>query len=816
MKKVRNPLSRRITRELRSNLGKNIALFLFMTIMISFISGFLVADNSMKIAYNEGFDKYNLEDGHFELNSALSDDAVKEIEEKSDITVYPFMYKDKPTGKNNTIRLYKMSDREKNNMICLMDGSLPDTDNEIALDRLYAENNGIEIGDTIKVADRKLKVSGIIAVPDYSCLFKNNSDMMFDATHFTISVVTDEAYDSFTNGGISYTYIWYFNEKGLSEREYHDRSEDIMDNINDVLEEEEKEKLDDYKDMVELRLLGNPAVFLSLAGGLDEIDDIDTLLENEDAKRLISDIDEPDINYLSDFVQRYDNMAVTFTGDDMGSDKSMMIAILYIVIAVLAFMYAIMTKSTVETESKVIGTLRASGYTRMELIRHYMVIPVISVIVSAIIGNILGYTAFKYVVVDMYYGSYSLPTYTTVWNSEAFITTTLVPLIIMILVVFVMLTLTLCLPPLQLLRGELRIKKKKKAVRLKRGSFFARFRTRIIIQNIGSYIVTFFGIIMASLVLFFGMGLNPLLDHFEDEVIDSQFAKYQYVLKANEETEYEGAEKYALETLLTEDTEEEIMTYGIEDDSEYIRDLDISDLKKDEIIISEGYGLKYGISPGDVIALGEKYENETHLFRIKDTYDYPASLAVFMPIDEFNETFDNSESYFTGYFTDRPLDDIDEEYVASIITTKDLVAVCTQLEDSFGSMKGWILGFCIIMYFILMYFITKTILDKNMKTIGLIKVLGYSGKEIGKLFNRATFIVYVISLVIALPIIYYLMYIIWGMLMFEFNGYLIYWVPFWLFPVMVAVGLFAYLLLHPLLMKKINKIPAGVVVKGME
>lgn len=34
----------------------------------------------------------------------------------------------------------------------------------------------------------------------------------------------------------------------------------------------------------------------------------------------------------------------------------------------------------------------------------------------------------------MYYGSYSLPTYVTVWNAEAFLETTVVPVILMMVV----------------------------------------------------------------------------------------------------------------------------------------------------------------------------------------------------------------------------------------------------------------------------------------------------------------------------------------------------------------------------------------------
>lgn len=42
-------------------------IFLFITLTIGFISGFLVADNSMTHAYDESFEKYNIEDGNFEL-----------------------------------------------------------------------------------------------------------------------------------------------------------------------------------------------------------------------------------------------------------------------------------------------------------------------------------------------------------------------------------------------------------------------------------------------------------------------------------------------------------------------------------------------------------------------------------------------------------------------------------------------------------------------------------------------------------------------------------------------------------------------------
>ena len=56
---MKNPLRKRLPRELKGELGKYLVVFILMVASIGFVSGFLVADNSMLIAYNEGFEKYS-------------------------------------------------------------------------------------------------------------------------------------------------------------------------------------------------------------------------------------------------------------------------------------------------------------------------------------------------------------------------------------------------------------------------------------------------------------------------------------------------------------------------------------------------------------------------------------------------------------------------------------------------------------------------------------------------------------------------------------------------------------------------------------
>ena len=51
--------------------------------------------------------------------------------------------------KDSTVRVYKNHDQI--DLVCLMKGELPKKEDEIAIDRMYAENNKIQISDIIKV-----------------------------------------------------------------------------------------------------------------------------------------------------------------------------------------------------------------------------------------------------------------------------------------------------------------------------------------------------------------------------------------------------------------------------------------------------------------------------------------------------------------------------------------------------------------------------------------------------------------------------------------------------------------------------------------
>ena len=476
-------------------------------------------------------------------------------------------------------------------------------------------------------------------------------------------------------------------------------------------------------------------------------------------------------------------------------------------------MFAITTRSTIEQESGTVGTLLASGYTRSELIRHYMAMPIIVTLIAAAIGNVLGYTVFKNVCAGMYYHSYSLPTYVTVWNAEAFVKTTLVPCVLIALTVYLVLWRVMRLPVQSFLRHDLRVRKKQFVPRLKAGSITERFRKRVILQNRSAYITLFIGILFANILLLFGLIMPPVLDNFKTEVLETKFADYQYILKTPTLTENESAEPFCLASLEYDD--EEISVYGIKADSKYA-DFSYLPAHRDNILVSEGFLEKYGLSAGDKITLHEKYGEREYTFNVFGTADYAAGLAVFMDKASFNETFDLDMRFFNGYFSNERLTDLDPEAVSTVITEHDLTVIADQLNDSMGFMFPLMCGFSLALYMLLVYLLSKMIIEKNAQSISMLKILGYTPREISSLYNSATAIAVGVSLIVTIPISALIMKWLFYYYMHEMSGWVSFYIAPWIWPAMLGLGAAAYFIVHLIQTKRLGKIPLAQALKNME
>lgn len=393
---------------------------------------------------------------------------------------------------------------------------------------------------------------------------------------------------------------------------------------------------------------------------------------------------------------------------------------------------------------------------------------------AALAGNLLGYTVIKGYMADLYYNSYSLTSYHTLWS------------------------------------GDRDLSRDDRSLRL---PFLSRFRLRIILQNRTAYLIMAVGIFFASVLLLFGLMLQPLIFHYSSLVDKSQIARYQYVLKAPVPVRTHNAEKYALKSLKVNE-KDEISVYGIRYGSIYL-DLELPE-RDSEVIASSGYMEKYGLKTGDRITLREKYSGKKYSFRIAGEYDYDIGFALFMSRPAFEATFQEYGGYFNGYFSDLKIRDLKDKYVSTVITESDLKKVSNQMEDSMGRIFDVITGFSVLLYMLIIYLLAQLTVNKNSDAISMIKILGYSDEEVAKLYNRATGIIVVLALVFSTFFSTLLLRALWKSFPLSMTGWIPFYIPLRVYPEMVAIGLAAYFLIQKILMLRIRKIPMARALKNMD
>jgi putative ABC transport system permease protein len=894
---MRNPLIKRIPKELSSEWHKYLVIIVFMVVMIGVISGMYVGHDSMLAAVYEGRAELNLEDGSFELSKKASaellqdistgekadvreyyiekgtkeadkevakkideelekkvteaieenvraqckaygitdetmiqaqidsfmkesfdealkeakesdefkdaeaeaydkahEEVIKKVDEKWDevadrynlddegfetapITIYEHFYRDETEDFDNDgekdaiVRVFKSDDQI--DRASFIKGRAPENDTEIAIDRMHADNRGITVGDTITVGKKKFEVVGLLSYVNYLTLHESNTDLMFDAFGFDVAMVTPDAFNSLT-ARKHFSYAYKYDAEPADKIQKADYAENLL------------------KALI--------------------------------TQTLVHDVE------IEDYLPEYLRQASNFAPSDIEGDSTATSILCYILIGVIAFIFAITISNTIDKESTVIGTLRASGYSRRELVIHYMSMPVVVTIIGAIVGNILGYTAFRNVAVNLYYNSYSLPTCHLVWSNTALIKTTIIPLVLMFFINLFVIANKLRLSPLRFLRHDLVKNKKAKARRLPRWSFLRRFRLRNFFQNMPNYVVLIFGVIFIELMMCFAFGLPDSLVHYGDKAPDMMFTEYQYMLMDYKdedgnliETKEENAEKFSAKTLMYPKSgdalfegrgsggDESVTVYGVAADSQYVK---LG--KEDGVYISTAFRDKFDLDKGDSISLHEEYENKSYSFNIVGTVDYEGAVAVFMDSDFYNKAFDAEPDEFSGFFSHNEITDIDEQNIATVITSEDIIKVTTQLMHSMGGFMNVFKYALIVLAAALIYLLAKIIIEKNEHSISMAKILGFGNGEIASLYILPTAIVVTVCAIVGFVVGYYLMIWIFKIFMLQMDGYFAFYLSRPSMVLSVVYLLIGYAVVSLIDYRRIKRIPLDVAIKDME
>ena len=212
-----------------------------------------------------------------------------------------------------------------------------------------------------------------------------------------------------------------------------------------------------------------------------------------------------------------------------------------------------------------------------------------------------------------------------------------------------------------------------------------------------------------------------------------------------------------------------------------------------------------------------EYEDDEYSFKIGGIYDYTGSICVFMPQKELNQIFDLGDDYFSGYFSNTEITDIDSTYIGSVIDLDALTKISRQLNVSMGSMMGMVNVFAIAIYMILIYLLSKIIIEKNAQSISMTKILGYTNGEISRLYILSTSLVVILCLLISLPIETTVMEVLFReMMLSSISGWITLWIDPMIYVKMFVAGVVTYGLVAMLEYRRIRRVPMSEALKNAE
>ena len=729
-------LNRKMFRDIKKNLSQFITIFLMVTIGIMVYVTMLSYSGAMQKSGDKYYNEYNLFDLEAfgekftknDLNDIKKINNIKDAERK--LTV-------RGISKDNTLEINFI---ESNNItkFYVIDGKGFDVNESgVWLDSDYAKNNNIKIGDFIQVKYESLdlneKVIGLINTPDHIYTLKDSSSLMPDKITF--------GYVYLSINEIPEYYI-----KSLAMKEAGIIDEKVFDYIIPDF---------NYKDYY---------IFNELMIDLNNTDD-------KSVTKSINDI-EDNIKNVQVITKREDNSSVAFYQGEIneGQDYVGIFSGLFIFIAILS---VITTMTRVVKRQRIqIGTLKALGYNNLKILIHYIGYGFWVTLVGIIVGVLLGYYGFTKIVLDMQMSYFQMPILemyldpSTFWASGLLLAT-----------VSSITLLTgrniLKKSAAETLRNEIpQVKSStiditRKGI-FKKFSFATKWNIRDILRNKTRTFMGIVGITGCSLLIVVSMGMIDSFNYF----IDMQFTKlynfdYKLTLSQNiTEDEYNNLiEKYDKSTAslgieIKQDDKRITTSLDVIDAGDYIRYINETDefIKLDS---DRGIYLTRLLAEKNNIKVGDKIK--WHIYG-KDTYYESTVMGLNKEpqIQNMTMTKDYYESlgfeYKANYlYTNDNLSESDTIDGVEIIQGNE------SLRKNLDNMMSMVTDLIVLIVFLALVLGAVIIYNMGVLSYGekeyqfaTLKVLGFEGKKIKKIFIKQNIWVSVISAILGMPLGYYI------------------------------------------------------------
>ena len=862
-------LNKRILRNIKSNFLRWFALLLLVLIGMFMVVSMVTSAEVVTQEIEKFTEKQNLEDGEFTVFVPLTDADMNTLKDKG-IEAEEMFYIDfiayNETG--STVRVFK--NRKNIDLEFPVEGAEANHKNQIMIERHYASEHGLNVGDKFTIADIEFDITGLCVSPDYDNCKQNLSDVGTDHAAFGTAFVNDEAYSA-----LKATHKYKNNEEYLYSFKLHgdidnDQVKELLkdiefdvdsiddDYVKDIVEKLENEK-NELKDGVSKisesgHDLNKGIAQLSdgigkLSEGIDDmnaasgggiqavadsaeeinkgakelydystefVEGLDTF--KDELEEMVEEKFNFDIDNLTMFMTAEENPRIKASIEDVAQKKSSGTISGILVLILLTYVISVFIVNEISNDSAVIGTLYSMGVSKKRLILHYVSLPVIITFVGGILGTCLGFTSLGLdTMLKSVISYYSLPKLNYVYPGYMIVYGILMPPIIAFAVNGVVIGRKLSKPPLVLLRKQSVHKVKTIKLSSVKSSFVNRFRIRQFLLEMKAGFTIFFGMLVSLVFLFLGITCFCAVDNFQMQNKEDMTYKYMYSLKYELEDEDIPAdgEKCYVETLNKEvlGYDMNVTLMGVERNSDHFG-FKLPD-KKNKVVMGSSAASKFGLKAGDTAIFRDKLSDRLYSLEIERVEQYSIGLYIFMDIDLMRSMYQRDDNYFNVLLSNEKID-IDPNMIYSVTKDSDILHFGETFKANMNSVIYMMLIVSIVMFVVVMYLMINIMLERSSNNIALMKIFGYTDKEVKKLYLDGNFLVILISAVVSIPLSKMLMNMIWPSMVANMQCGFDISLPIVMYPAVLAVIIICYFIVSVLLMRKIKRIVPADILKDRE
>jgi putative ABC transport system permease protein len=196
-----------------------------------------------------------------------------------------------------------------------------------------------------------------------------------------------------------------------------------------------------------------------------------------------------------------------------------------------------------------------------------------------------------------------------------------------------------------------------------------------------------------------------------------------------------------------------IILKGIEYDNKLYKIYDkhkneITNELKNGIVISKSFSVIYGKVKGDYISL--TINNKEEQFEIIDVSKEYGQAQVYFERSTLSKLYSKGENsdLYTGIYSDKP---IDEDNYSYVIEKQQILEQSKSVQGFMYLSIGFMLIVSILIAVIVLFILTSLTVEDNFYNISLLKVMGYSKKEVNSMIINSYLSYSIIAFIISLP-----------------------------------------------------------------